>query len=184
MSHYAPFTLYVKVVPQRGMTTATNYTNKGGRLDYIYDLQALAKVIYDELSLVPTINIGATGQKYSSSDFGTIGPAVSAKPQFGNNPATVSVEGFYFVDADPIPVYPDKMLFHANRAVTGQNGPWQHDHNGQPVASVVDEVIALKSLIDTALTLVIDDTGASVTVFRLVYKGIVWGDKGRTFPRP
>jgi hypothetical protein len=176
MSALVPFTAYFRTVPARGKS----------KWDYIRDLQRLGIQLYGELKLVPQITMPEPegGQNQLSEKFGSIANGMGVRPQIGNNPSLLMVEGFYTVSSNPSdqPVGPITLI-HSNEVLTGPRGARLWDGaSGYPTATVVAEVKALHTALDTAASTITDDSGNHPEVFRLVYKNITYGDAGQTFP--
>jgi len=189
----APFTAHIKIVPHRGEQTGNNFVRRGGRFTHWRDMQKLSIQIYEQLqedygteggALVLPIPGG--GQNQLSGRFGSIANGGAVKPQIGQQPALVMVEGFYNTDTTEPSDSPhhDTQYIHSNEVVSGQLGPqpWL-GIIGLPTADVESEVIALKTIIETAISDIVDDTGEELQLFRLLYKGITFGDRGHFFPR-
>ena len=189
MAAFVPFTAHIKVIPSRGPVADNGVGKRGGKWDYVRSLQRLATIVYEELTANATaITLAGPGGgqsqlQYPMSDYA---PGVAAKPQFGQNPAQLMVTGFYTTNATNLSDQPNNrhMVFHAGRVVNGYGGekPWLGS-DGQAVAVVQLEVCTLKALIETAISAVADDSGNSLEVFRLYYKGVIYGDRGHTYPK-
>jgi len=153
----APFTAHIKIIPDRGQQTSTNYVRRAGRFDYVRDMQRLAIRIYQQLE----------------QDAGTEG-------------GPIVIEAFYNTDITTPSEQPnpDTHLIHSNEHVWGVNGPqpWLGTA-GLPKVEVEAEVIILKGIIESAIADVSDDSGMALSLFRLLYKNITWGDRGHHFPR-
>jgi len=180
MAALIPFTAYFRVVPIRGKR----------RFEYIRALQKMANLTYAELQdNAPTtivLPVPGGGQYESSGQFSGIAYGTAIRPQIGNNPSLLMIEAFYAAaDSDPSDQpNPDVNLIYNNAVLTGIRGrqPWL-GAAGSPVAAVENEVVALKTILETAISAVVDEWGHSPTLFRLSYKGTIWGDGGLTFPR-
>ena len=189
----APFTAHIKIIPHRGQQTSNNFVRSGGRFDYWRDMQKLAILVLDQLRRDYGTEGGPLvlpepggGQNQLSGRFGSIDDGGAVKPQFGNQPALIMIEGFYRAEeTQPSESpHPDTQLIHANEVVEGQLGPqpWL-GLPGLPTADVEQEVIDLKDTIENAISDVSDDSGQSLQLFRLLYKGVTWGDRGHHFPK-
>jgi len=176
MSALVPFTAYFRTVPARG----------DSKWDYIRDLQRLGIQLYGELKLVSQITMPDPegGQNQLNAQFGSIANGMGVRPQIGNNPSLLMVEGFYTASSSPsAQPAPAITLIHCNEVLTGPRGPRLYDGaTGQPTTVVVNEVKALHTLLDAAASAITDDSGNHPTLFRLNYKDILWGDGGLTFP--
>jgi len=180
MSALVPFTAYFRVVPIRGKR----------RFEYVRALQKMANLAYAELEAhAPTtivLPVPGGGQYESSGQFTGLAYGTAIRPQIGNNPSLLMIEAF-FVAASANPSdqpNPEGNLICNNAVMTGIRGrqPWL-GAPGSPVAAVQGEVFALKTILETAVSAVVDEFGNSPTLFRLSYKGTVWGDGGLTFPQ-
>jgi hypothetical protein len=109
-------------------------------------------------------------------------------PQFGNSPHRFMIEGF--VDMSEFSVAseqpdPETIVFHGNEVQEGVRGPqpWLGPA-GNPTVGTEEEVAVLKKTIELAITEagIVDDTGSPPRVFRIFYKGSIWGDRGHHFP--
>jgi len=178
MAAKAPFTAYFRTIPARG----------DSKWDYVRDLQHLGIKLYTELEAVTQIvlPIPGGGQNDLSGQFGSIANGTGVRPQIGNNPSLLMIEGFYNAASDPSeqPVAP-VTLIHCNEFLTGPRGerPWGDDTNCA-TSTVVAEVKALRTLLDTAALAVTDDSDGHPELFRLTYKNIIWGDSGHHWPLP
>jgi hypothetical protein len=176
MSAQVPFTAYFRTVPARGRE----------KWVYVRDLQRLGVQLYAELELVSeiTLPIPGGGQNGLSGQFGSIVDGTGVRPQFGNNPSLLMIEGFYTASSNPSdqPALP-MMLIHSNEVLTGPRGPrlWGNDSN-YPTAAVNNEAAALRTLLNNAAATITDDSGGHPELFRLNYKDITFGDAGITFP--
>ncbi len=182
-----PFTAYVKVVPSRGRQTSTTVVRRGGKWDYTRDLEKLARSVYQQLSAVSQLNIAdpGSGVHELAAQFGSLAEGAAIIPQIGNKPSLVMIQGFYngaatLASTQP---YARKTLIHAGEMVSGYSGGYPWATGGLPSTAVNTEVVTLKGLIDTALGNITDDSDGNPSLFRLVYKGITWGDHGHHFPK-
>jgi hypothetical protein len=176
MSALVPFTAYFRTIPAR---------NKS-KWDYIRDLQRLGIALYSELESVSQITIPEPGggQNQMSGQFGSITNGAGVRPQIGNNPSLLMIEGFYTAASSPsAQPAPALTLIHSNEVLTGPRGPRLWDGTtGQPTAVVVAEVSTLRGILNTAASAIADDSGGHPELFRLTYKNIIYGDAGQTFP--
>lgn len=171
-----PFTAYFRTVPARSKS----------KWDYIRDLQRLGILLYTELQSVSQITLPVPGgsQNQLSDKFGSIANGAGVRPQIGNNPSLLMIEGFYTAtsNASAQPA-PPLTLIHSNEMLTGPRGPRLWDGaTGYPTATVTSEVSTLRGLLNTAASAITDDSGEHPELFRLTYKNIVYGDAGQTFP--
>jgi hypothetical protein len=194
MSAQIPFTAYIKVVPQRGRAQSTSgqVVRRAGRFDYYRSLQKLARLVYLELEAdVQTDNCGITlakpggGQAWMSGQFQNMDWGTACIPQFGNKPSLLMIEGFYCAtDGDPSSQpYPSKPIIQGNEMMQAPGGSWPWLPAGLPYAEVEEEVKVLKRTIENSISDVSDDSGDNLSLYKLTYKGIVWGEGGHHFPR-
>lgn len=170
MSHQAPFTIHIKVVPYRRK-----------RFEMIRDLQRIAKVIYDAALDESDLALARPGGGQASNfDNGMAyyADGLAVKPQFGESPAQLMITGFYAISTNNVSPVPERQLIHAGSYVTGPGDIAAH---ANPVSSVATEVAALKAIFDDLIADNVE-AAAAVEVFRLDYKGVTWGDRGYTFP--
>lgn len=185
-----PFTLYLSVVPDRGPSSSTAAVRKGGRWVYLRQLQRLARESFDALVANATnLTLAKPGAnvEYSSGQFQNMSEGMSYKPQIGNQPDLLMVEGFYAVAAgdQSAQVAASTTRISSNEAMTGPAGQQPARTGGMPSSTMESEVKALKTEIESALSTgaVVDADSAAPKVFRLIYRGVVWGDRGHHFPR-
>lgn len=200
MANQIPFTAHIKVVPHRGQPTDTSGTiykeqgnvRRGARFDAIRDLQRLATLVYSEIEANEPVRINLPrpggGQFRTFGNFSTLQYGTGVKPQFGNQPALLMIEGFFRAPeashALLVRPFANKPVFHAGSYMTGDGGQWAWDDDGVPNTDVEAEVIELKQLLEAAISAVSDESGQSLALFRLQYKSATWGDGGHHFPRP
>lgn len=172
MSHRAPFVVYLKVIP-----------NRGKRFEHVRSLQRVARLVYDALDAIANVQLAIPGGGQSSqfgndqnSDYAS---GLTVKPQFGETPAQLSIAGFVRNNTGNAQPHPDKTIIHAGAYFTGAGGP--HTHRANPTSAVETELKSLKSDIENRIA--IDVPGETITVFRIDYKGITWGDRGLHFPQ-
>ena len=200
MANQIPFTAHIKVVPSRGQssdTTGSKYkeqgqVRRGARFDYVRDLQRLATLVYSELEANEPIRIEPPrpggGQFRTFGSYSTMQYGAAAKPQIGNQPALLMIEGFYRApkpSADLVQPNPKMPIIHGGSYFEGYNGQWPWGgSSGLPNSGVEAEVVELKQLIEAAISAVSDESGQALNIFRLQYKSATWGDGGHHFPRP
>ncbi len=172
MSHQAPFTLYIKVVPQRGK-----------RFEYIRSLQKSANRLYANLVENASLNLARPGggqagttANYMNSDYT---PGLAVKPQFGETPAQICITGFYLATGSPSQSFAEKQVISAGAYKTG---PTDSVYNSNPTSTIYAEVLALKTIIDAALVTEGLDSEWMARTFRIDYKNVVFGDRGLHFP--
>lgn len=181
MSHFAPFVAYFKVLPVR---------NK--RFEHIRNLQKLAIRLYEALNDNANLNLVLPGGGQSNQLFNFMNSDYAngsmIKPQFGESPAQLTLAGFFRVstaigvDGLNSQPHPDKQLIHAGEFVSGAGGahPWRQ--SGKPTTLAETEVKELKLTIEGDLPAP-ELPSDEITIFRIDYKGITWGDRGHFFPQ-
>jgi len=177
-SHKAPFTAHFRVVASRGK-----------RFETVRSLQRYANLLYggaDGASgLIGSSNIevarpgGGQVSQMNAGDMTDYYPGCAVKPQFGETPAQLMITGFYLLDTGNDQPWSDKQIVHAGEFFTGAGGAQGFKTN--PTSAVAAEVQALKVILDAIIAAELPNEG--VTLFRLDYKGITWGDRGFHFPR-
>lgn len=172
MAHKAPFVAYFRMQPFIGK-----------RFEIIRSMQRAARLLYSDLAGNPNLRLAMPGGGESSELFTTTGSdlvnGLAIKPQMGDVPAQLMVAGFYFVSADLYMPHADKTIINANEYFTGPGGA--QPARSSPVAAVLAEVVALKAIFDAAVVAEGLDVDVSMKLFRLIHKGIVFGDRGYSF---
>lgn len=174
MSHFAEFEAFIRVVP-----------NNGRRFEYVRDLQRLGQLVYEEVNdnaSNVTLAMPDGGQYRSIEAFSEYVAGTKVKPQFGETPAQLELTGYYSVSTANAQTCENTMVFHAGVAVSGPIGYKPSIIAGHPTSAVLSEVKALKSELESAITSITDTTGTDLKIFRLIYKGIIFGDRGVHFP--
>jgi hypothetical protein len=188
---WTPFTLHVKVTPQSSQ-------DNGYRVSYMRSLQKFGQDLYDALISESDFNIAMPGggqftlknsyedARYFNQDTevtssftrqsGYGGAAV--KPQFGDYPAQLMITGFYQSANPVLPNYAAHSVISGGKYYSGTNSS---SNVNVPTTALNNEVKALKATVDS---LIIDylPTYANAQVFRLDYSGVIFGDRGFTFP--
>ncbi len=177
-SHKAQFIAHMRIVASRGK-----------RFETIRSLQRLANLIYggsDGISgLIGDTNIeiarpgGGQASQLNAVNQTDYYPGCAVKPQFGETPAQLMITGFYLLSTANAQAWPDKTVTHAGESKSGAGGAYGYKTN--PATSVATEVQSLKAIIDNIIATEVP--GENVTLFRLDYKNIIWGDRGFHFPR-
>jgi len=194
MSKQVPFTVHIKIFPQR----------PGKRTENMRELQRIASLISDSVvdaevgterwSSGDTINVATPsgGQSYGGSDAGPTG-SVSSRfsdlsyggavvPQFGDAPPQVRITGFYTSSSANNQPHPDTTLVHAGQTLTRAGGAHPWETGGNPTSTIETEVKALKTFLETNITAGLPSS-ITYKIFRIEYSGIVWGDRGHHFPK-
>lgn len=174
MARWMPFTAHIKIHPERPEK----------RIERTRELQRLAYLAYQSLAQAPELNLALPGGG-QARNFGTWSDLVygtAVKPQFGEAPPQLMITGFWDAgNTDPWVPQAQVTLIHAGQFVTGphNNQPWLTTNNHVMDAQVKDLVTMLESTINSGMPAGVDP----VSVFRLDYGNVIWGDRGRTFPR-
>lgn len=191
MTKWVPFTAHIRIEPRYGSTVSKNK-----RFEYWRDMQKLSVFAYDELikPAYPSINIATPGggQQTSASGFdhggmGGMTAGTAVKPQIGQAPSQLMITGFHESAAPNIQPYPNSTIFQGGNVplnpteLSAIQGPGAHSWDSIPVATINNEVATLKATLITALALGFPP-GIIFSVFRIDYSGIIYGDRGYTFP--
>ncbi len=185
---WTPFTLHVSVTPK----------HDGKRTSLMMSLNKYAQYLYDALGTSADLNIAnpGGGQIKRSAEFsgatyynqttlvtssysntpGIAGTAV--KPQFANYPAQLMITGFYNSSSTNSQTEPEIKIIATNETFTGARAA---NHINTPTATIDSEVKSLKATIDNLLTQYMPDY-ANAKIYRMEYCGIIYGNRGFTFP--
>lgn len=173
-----PFTVYFRAAIQG--------QGRDVRLRYA---QRIAIQIYNELIVEDSINLAQPGggqrSGFNLHDFANYSAGLQVKPQFGEAPAQLVITGFYITDSKVEQTYGNLSFLHAGANVNGVvTGVAAQARDSKEVTAVDSEVSALSAIFQTALdTVNATWTDANVSLFRLNYKNILFGDSGIHFPR-
>lgn len=191
-----PFTVHFKIVPFRGdvnnsPSAGAVVVRKGGRYESRRSLEKIASKIYQALEdyngtetdpvILPK---PGGGQSDTVSWFSGLNYGCAVKPQFGNEPALAMIEGFYDTGISGIGASKqhaaDTMVFHSGEIMTGPKGP------GPNFELSDDDIVEFNILKTSIEAAIVDVNDASVigrpTIYRMLYKGVTWGNRGFTFP--
>lgn len=182
MARWVPFTMHIRIVPDAGSGQL-----KSKRLENWRDMQKIATHMFDSLSALSSLNLAEPGggqhQSFSGTERGgfsglTRGGAV--KPQIGNTPAQVMFTGFWQDSASNNQNHPEHQRFSGGDIYTGPATAISHVQN--PQIQVDGMVSALKTAVEAAFS--VDLPGGIIfSVFRIDMSGVVYGDRGYSFPR-
>jgi hypothetical protein len=178
MSKQVPFTVHIRVVPDRA---------NGKRFEYIRDLQKLAVLAYEVITNISGVQAATPGGSVTQSmgdynrrgGLGGFANAAACKPQIGAAPAQLMLTGFYEVSGNNTPTHAEIKRFSGGEIYEGSVA---HSNTAGPTSTINTEVRALKTAIEAALASGLPD-GAVYEVFRLDYAGVIYGDKGYHFPQ-
>ena len=193
MSNRIPFVAYADIRPEAARK----------RWEIIRSRERIAALIYSDLTAYfantgtepaesgtdsiaqehnPVIDLaspggsGEWGLAASPDSLSSLVETVAIKPQFGEEPDTVTITGFY-KGTGTIP-YPTATILCNGEYVTGPIGAPGWNSALNPSAANVADVIALKAALEAAVV------STQMTVIRIEIAGIVYGRGGFHFPRP
>lgn len=177
MSKWVPLTVHIRVVPVR----------PGKRWEYIRALQKLAVLAYEELRTLSGFQFaipgGGQGQQFGDINrrggFGEFAQGMAIKPQMGEVPSQLSITGFYQSSGANLQTYASHQVISGGEIYTVYDA---HSNDALPTSTVNAEVKTVKTAIEGALVTAFP-VGTVYDVFRIDYSGIVFGDKGFTFPQ-
>lgn len=173
---WIPFTAFIKIVPSLG---------DGKRFEIIRNAQKLAINLYDEIPNYDSGNIqladpsGGQQNNFSNANsLGLLAKGAAYKPQFGQSPAQLTLSGFYKSESKNVFTMAETMRFSGNETYTGSA---VHLNDALPTNTVFSEVSSLYSILNNACNAAFP-TDVPYSVFRIEYNGLVFGDRGLTFP--
>jgi hypothetical protein len=174
---WVPFTAYIKIIPPLGT---------GKRFEIIRNAQKLAIALYDEIPNYDSGNMqlaspggGQQNDFNNAAALSSFANGTAYKPQFGQSPAQLTISGFYKSVTPNVYTQNDVMRFSGNETYTGSSS---HLNEVLPRAAVFTEVLDIKTILEDSSNAAFP---ASVehSVFRIEYNGLVFGDRGLTFPQ-
>lgn len=172
MAKWVPFTVHVKVHP----------ANSDKRVERWRDLQKIAIFVYEGLETISPdyINIAQPGggQHRSYGGLSGLSYGCAMKPQFGDTPPQLQITGFYNSSSANIQPHSDVEIIHSGETRLGNRS---NSSLVGPVATIDNEVKALKSLLESAIFSALPG-GVEFSIFRIDYSGVVYGDRGYHFP--
>jgi hypothetical protein len=173
---WVPFTAFIKIVPSLA---------NGKRFEIIRSAQKLSIALFEEIHNNDGGKFQLSSPSGGQQNSQTNGAALSSfangsayKPQFGQSPAQLTLSGFYKSEAKNVYTQSDVMRFSGNEQYTGQGS---HLNEVMPTNTVASEVLDILTILRNSCD---DAFPAAVpySVFRLEYNGLVFGDRGLTFP--
>lgn len=175
MANRVPFTAYMKITPERG--DGKRWEIQRGRERLAYQIATdLAASFSDGNMALP----GSSGEWGLAANGGSLSSLINisaVKPQFGEDPETVMIEGFYAGDQNALP-YGEATLIYAGESRTGPaSGAPGWNANYAPSAACLTQVKALKTALEAAITSV------TVEITKIDYSGVSFGQGGHHFPR-
>lgn len=171
---WIPFTVHVRITPFRGK-----------RQETIRNLQKIAALAYESLIDETDLQLAIPGGGQHQNEYGDLGGisghvnGFAVKPQIGQNPAQMSISGFYNVDRDSIQTVSSTKIIAGGTIYEGYR---EEPAVTMPVSTIDSEVKALKTLISSALTSGLPDT-VEWNIWQIDYNGILYGQRGYHFPR-
>lgn len=173
---WVPFTAFIKIAPPLA---------NGKRFEIIRNAQKLAIALYQE---IPNYDGGkiqlsspSGGQQNDMSNaagLSSFANGTAYKPQFGQTPAQLTLSGFYSSESSNVYTQSDVMRFSGNERYTGQAS---HLSEVLPRPIVFTEVSDILGILRDSCAAAFPAT-VPYSVFRLEYNGLVFGDRGLTFP--
>jgi hypothetical protein len=155
------FTVFVRITPNLAY---------GRRFEYVRDMEKIANAVEDDLN-----NIAADSH---GMEIVVPGP-VMFTPQFGQNTARLTFSGFAKSDLGVYQPLTDRTVDHQNETKTGPSATGGTFRNGvNSTANQDADVRNLKSALESASTYLVGN------IIRIELNGLVYGDGGRSFPRP
>jgi hypothetical protein len=171
---WVSFTMHVRIVPYRGK-----------RQEMMRSLQKIAALAYESLEDESSLQLATPGGGQHQGEYGDRGGisglanGFAVKPQIGQNPAQMSIAGFYEVDRKNIQTYAETSIIAGG---TEYDGYRETPATAMPVSTIDNEVKALKTLVEAALTEGLP-SNIEWNVWQVDYAGIVYGNRGYHFPR-
>lgn len=177
MSKPVPFVAHVSIVPER----------PGKRHEYTQSMSKIASLVYDALQSESSINLAIPGGGQSPAfgdinarhGFGNYTKGVATKPQIGASPAQLMIVGFYTSVEDNDQIWASHQLISGSTIYSGYSS---NSALAVPTSTFNAEVKALRTLLNNTINTAIPAT-IEYEIFRIEYSGVVFGDKGFTFPR-
>jgi hypothetical protein len=173
---WVPFTAFIKIVPSLA---------NGKRFEIIRNAQKLSIALFEELPNFDGGKFQLSSPSGGQQNGMTNGAALSSfangtayKPQFGQSPAQLTLTGFFSSDAPNAYTQPNVMKFSGNEIYTGQGS---HLNEVMPTSTVFSEVSDILLILRNACNAAFP-ASVPFSVFRLEYNGLVFGDRGLTFP--
>ena len=181
---WVPFVATFKLFP----------AHPGSRFENRRELERIGRWLYSALSLAPQLQLALPGggqarpdDNLVSNQFSNMSNACAVKPGFGNTPPQAMVAGFYsttpspdsLVGTDNVQPWPLMQLICCNNVSTGNRA---NRSISTPSPSIDAEVKALRALMEANINATIPAT-ITYTTWKIDYAGILYGDRGFTFPR-
>lgn len=173
---WVPFTAFIKIVP-----SPTN----GKRFEIIRSAQKLSIALFEEIHNYDggkfQLSSPSGGQQHSQTNgaaLSSFANGTAYKPQFGQSPAQLTMSGFYKSQAQNVYTQTEVMRFSGNEKYTGSGS---HLNEVMPTNTVTSEVIDILTILRNSCNAAFPGS-VPYSVFRLEYNGLVFGDRGLTFP--
>jgi len=171
-----------KWVPFTAYFTANQEGDK--RFEKIRNMQKIAVYLFEGLADNENLSLAnpSGGQQFNGSGRAKGGNSSYAAgcgtiPKFGQAPAQLSLTGFYKSTSTNTSPHPVNQLISSGTTYEGNNAAlWENNQN----TTINSEVLALKTIFENA----IDELPGwvTVTVNRINYSGILFGNRGIHFP--
>ena len=173
---WVPFTAFIKITPSLA---------NGKRFEIIRSAQKLAIRLLEEIpnfdgGLMQLADPGGSQQNSlgNASSISSMAKGTAYKPGFGQSPPQLTISGFYQSEEPNKPTQTETMRFSGNEIY---NGPASHLNEVLPINTVASEVLDILNILRDSCDAAFP-ASSPYSVFRLEYNGIVYGDRGITFP--
>lgn len=173
---WVPFTAFVKIIPPLA---------NGKRFEIIRNAQKLAIALLEEIPNFDNAKMqiaspgGGQQNDYSNAAaLSSFANGTAYKPQIGQSPAQLTISGFYQSDTPNVYTQVDVMRFSGNEQYTGAAS---HLNEVLPRNAIFTDVTDIKTILDDACNAAFP-ASVDYSLFRLEYSGLVFGDRGLTFP--
>jgi hypothetical protein len=180
MAKWVPFTLHVRIVPDRGSGVL-----KTKRFESIRDMQKIATLMFESLEDESNIQMAEPGGGQHQSFSGTRRGGMSGltrgfavKPQIGETPAQTMIAGFWNDNSPNEPAHPESLRISGGDTYYGATAiAW--DQNPDTIVSNMAR--NLKNTVEAAFATDLPG-GVTFNIFRLEMSGVIYGDRGQHFP--
>lgn len=175
MAKFVPFTLHVRIVPQRGSGAI-----KSKRFEYVRDMQKIASKMYQSIIGISGVQVAQPGGgQHMSSNALKSGyvAGMAVKPQIGESPAQTMLTGFIEVSGQNVQNHAEVQRISGNELYEGAV-PSPAENN--PLSHLDATVSSLKASVENAFAT--DLQGIEYSIFRIDLSGVTYGDKGYHFP--
>jgi hypothetical protein len=174
---WVPFTAFIKITPSLA---------NGKRFEIIRSAQKLAISLLEQIpnfdgGLMQLADPGGSQQNSlgNSSSISSMAKGTAYKPQFGQSPPQLTISGFYKSEAPNKYTQTETMRFSGNEKYSG---PASYLNEVLPTDVVASEVLDILNILRDSCDAAFP-ASSPYSVFRLEYNGLVYGDRGITFPK-